>query len=151
MKRPTDRQLARYWESFPDDELYTCTDCGKVDRKYRVQPQHPYYANGETGVFLCPECIAERNAQRCRGRKAGLEGDPTCSVPDCDRRGTWYVGRCKALLCGWHKNKAIDTCAAHVDDQLGGLALLASISFTERDIVSMAQGKSPSKVTINWR
>ena len=67
---PSNRALSRWYDAQPDGD-YTCTSCGRVGPKHYVQPQHPYYVEGRTGVASCTDCTNRQNEEtRARGRAA---------------------------------------------------------------------------------
>ena len=136
MKAPTDRQLSKRYEAQPPGQ-YTCTDCGHQDDKAYVQPQHPYFAEGETGTALCAPCISEHNKAWKIARKKQLDAEPRCEL--CNRRGAFRVGVARVLLCGAHKRKAVQ---AHNELAMasGGLSLfLSPASYTADDVRRMAK------------
>lgn len=119
MKAPTNRQLSWWYEAQPSG-TYTCTDCGHQDSKAYVQPQHPYFAEGKTGTALCAPCISLHHEAWKIARKKQLDAEPRCEL--CTRRGLWYVGQGRVLLCGAHKKK-VDRAHNRLAVATGGLSL----------------------------
>ena len=100
IKVPADKTLLKWWDQQPKG-IYTCSDCGREDREYYIQPQHPAFTKGIEGIALCGDCINKHNEQQRKERKKELDLLPRCEVPGCKRRGTWRVAG-HTLLCGWH-------------------------------------------------
>ena len=136
MKAPTDRQLSKWFAAQPSGP-YTCTDCGHRGDKAYVQPQHPYFAEGKTGAALCAPCISKHHETWKIARKKQLDAEPRCEL--CNRRGAFYVGYARVLLCGAHKRKA-EQAHNRIAMASGGLSLfLSPASYTADDVKRMAK------------
>ena len=134
MKAPTDGQLIKWWQAQPSG-IYTCTDCGHKDDKALVQPQHPYFAEGKPGTALCSPCIRKHHEAWKIARKKQLDAEPRCEL--CNRRGLWYVGQGRVLLCGAHKKK-VDRAHNRLAVATGGLSLF-QFGHSADDIRRMAK------------
>lgn len=101
----TSKACAEWWDAQPDAQI--CSDCGKTGHKAYIQPQWPGFwkhtPEADRPAALCGNCIGLRNELARRNRKRQLDAMPRCEVPACNRRGSWKVGTCGALLCGAHK------------------------------------------------
>lgn len=134
MRRPNTKELMDWWDA-QEEKDYTCGDCGRVDRKAYVQPQHPYYTGGRVGLAYCADCIAEQNSTYRARRKAELEAMPRCQVPGCNRRGVWKA--LGVLLCGRHLKKA--KMGAQDAGLRSGLPFFYPISYTPADVLKWAK------------
>lgn len=105
-RAPTNRELIAWWDA-QGKGPFTCADCGRVDNGAYVQPQHPFYAEGVSGIARCGECISVRNRAAREKRKADLRAMARCEVPGCRRRGTNRVMAAgNPLICGPHLKRA---------------------------------------------
>lgn len=134
----TKREEAFYTEH-PLSAMYTCRDCGKIDRGYYVQPQPPWRCGGAEGVALCGDCIAQHNRDSAQQRTAQLAAMARCEVPACSHRGTWRT--MGVLLCGRHLKRVR---AEHNKSlaSVGGMGLFLTVSYDRACIMDMAQGRA---------
>jgi len=135
IKIPSDKILLKWWDSQPKG-IYTCSDCGREDREYLIQPQHPAFTKGIEGIALCGDCINRHNEQQRKERKKELDSLPRCEVPGCERRGTWKVAG-HTLLCGWHL-KNVKRQHEKAIGQAGILGALCFDGYYKHQILEMA-------------
>lgn len=137
MNAPTHAAMRTFWATNPEGG-YTCSDCGRVDSKAYVQPQHPFYADWQAGIARCCDCISARNRNAKAARKAALDAEPRCEVARCRRRGAWKLGG--VLLCGGHTKRA-KAGHAKVAASMGGLALFIPVDYDRTSILFWASAK----------
>ena len=139
MNPPSLKALNTWIRQQPDGD-YTCACCGKVGPHYYVQPQHPFWADGKTGLdgkapARCTDCFNEAHRQARTDRKAELAALPRCEVPGCSRRGAW---RSRGVLpCGTHLKNAKNGHARAAMN--GGILGALTLDFDRTDILRWAQ------------
>ena len=135
IKVPSDKVWLKWMDSQPKG-IYTCSGCGKEDREYLVQPQHPAFVNGIEGIALCNNCVAEHARQRREQRKKEIDAMPRCEVPGCKHRGTWAVAG-HTMLCGWHLRN-VQKLHRKTMAQMGFWGVLCFEGYSKSEILRMA-------------